>query len=351
MGLLKDNATITPKPVALIERVLELGADENALILDSFAGSGTTAHAVLKANARDDGTRRFILVEGEAYADTLTAERVRRAINGYAWAGTQRESRIVRALLDVAPNAWCVWSWVDAVLQRLLRTWDASVLAASTASLIERLRIDLEAERDRLAHAVFERQVAQGRIEFRLRADCTDYELPHALMLELAGKPKKLTRTDEFSDIEKSLLAPALRTPDLNDFEAVFCGYLDEQQALRWWHRNVAKTQYGLQGWKRHKVYPDFVFGFLDDANAARVVLLETKGLHLGGSEDTQYKQALLARLTEAFCDERFRSVGELALEEGGRMTLNCDLVFDRDWRSVMDARYFDAASQVLSKR
>jgi adenine-specific DNA-methyltransferase len=93
MGVLKnEEATITPKPVALIERVLDIGADDNALILDSFAGSGTTAHAVLKANARDGGSRRFILVEGEDYADRLTAERVRRAINGYAWSGTQRET-------------------------------------------------------------------------------------------------------------------------------------------------------------------------------------------------------------------------------------------------------------------
>jgi adenine-specific DNA-methyltransferase len=92
MGLLKDDATITPKPVALLERILEIGAPDNALILDSFAGSGTTAHAVLKANSKDGGTRRFVLVEGEAYADTLTAERVRRAINGYAWVGNQRET-------------------------------------------------------------------------------------------------------------------------------------------------------------------------------------------------------------------------------------------------------------------
>jgi adenine-specific DNA-methyltransferase len=92
MGVLKDQeATITPKPVALIERVLEVGADDTAIVLDSFAGSGTTAHAVLKANAKDNGQRKFILVEGENYADRLTAERVRRAIKGYAWAGTQRE--------------------------------------------------------------------------------------------------------------------------------------------------------------------------------------------------------------------------------------------------------------------
>ena len=88
----------TPKPTALLERILEIAADDDSLILDSFAGSGTTAHAVLKANTKDNGTRRFILVEGEPYADTLTAERVRRAINGYAWVGTQRETLLEHKL-------------------------------------------------------------------------------------------------------------------------------------------------------------------------------------------------------------------------------------------------------------
>jgi adenine-specific DNA-methyltransferase len=81
-----------PKPSGLIEHLIEISTSSDALILDSFAGSGTTAHAVLKANAKDGGKRQFILVEGEDYADTLTAERVRRAIKGYAWVGTQRET-------------------------------------------------------------------------------------------------------------------------------------------------------------------------------------------------------------------------------------------------------------------
>ena len=86
-----EEVFITPKPVNLIERVIELATNENSIILDSFAGSGTTAHAVLTANAKDDGNRKFILVECEDYADTLTAERIRRVINGYAFSGTQRE--------------------------------------------------------------------------------------------------------------------------------------------------------------------------------------------------------------------------------------------------------------------
>lgn len=81
----------TPKPTQLVGRILELATEPNAIVLDSFAGSGTTAHAVLAQNAKDGGSRRFILVEGEDYADTLTAERVRRVINGYEFSGTQRE--------------------------------------------------------------------------------------------------------------------------------------------------------------------------------------------------------------------------------------------------------------------
>lgn len=82
---------VTPKPVALLSRVLELATTEHSIVLDSFAGSATTAHAVLAANKKDGGDRKFILVECEDYAETLTAERVRRVINGYAYTGTQRE--------------------------------------------------------------------------------------------------------------------------------------------------------------------------------------------------------------------------------------------------------------------
>ena len=73
-----------PKRVDLIKRIINYAtnSDENAIVLDSFAGSGTTAHAVLALNKEDGGNRKFILVECEEYADTITAERVRRVING-----------------------------------------------------------------------------------------------------------------------------------------------------------------------------------------------------------------------------------------------------------------------------
>ena len=68
----------TPKPTRLIEKILKLATDKNSLVLDAFAGSGTTAHAVLNLNAADGGNRKFILIEMENYAESITAERVRR---------------------------------------------------------------------------------------------------------------------------------------------------------------------------------------------------------------------------------------------------------------------------------
>ena len=72
-----------PKPVRLISRIIQIATDKDSIILDSFAGSGTTAHAVLNMNKADGGHRKFILVEMMDYAETITAERVRRVIDGY----------------------------------------------------------------------------------------------------------------------------------------------------------------------------------------------------------------------------------------------------------------------------
>ena len=73
---------VTPKPSSLIRRILQVATDKDSIVLDSFAGSGTTAQAVLALNREDGGDRRFILIECEDYADSITAERVRRVIKG-----------------------------------------------------------------------------------------------------------------------------------------------------------------------------------------------------------------------------------------------------------------------------
>ena len=81
--IMGNNIFDTPKPIQLIERILRLVTNKDDIILDSFAGSGTTAHAVLALNKEDGGERKFILVEcEEEIAREITAKRVRRVIKG-----------------------------------------------------------------------------------------------------------------------------------------------------------------------------------------------------------------------------------------------------------------------------
>ena len=85
-----ENNFQTPKPETLIKYLIDKVSDKSSIILDSFAGSGTTAHAVLDLNKEDGGNRKFILVECENYADSITAERVRRVIKGVTTAKDEK---------------------------------------------------------------------------------------------------------------------------------------------------------------------------------------------------------------------------------------------------------------------
>ena len=82
----------TPKPTSLMEKILSLRNNPNAIVLDSFAGTASTAHAVLNLNKKDGGNRKFIMVELEDYADSITATRIKKVINGYEFSGKQKET-------------------------------------------------------------------------------------------------------------------------------------------------------------------------------------------------------------------------------------------------------------------
>lgn len=86
-----DKVFDTPKPIELLQRIFYVMNNKNAIILDSFAGSATTAHAIIDLNKQDGGNRKFILIELMDYADAITAERVKRVISGYEGKGKQED--------------------------------------------------------------------------------------------------------------------------------------------------------------------------------------------------------------------------------------------------------------------
>lgn len=109
---------ITPKPTRLIQRILQIATDKDSLILDSFAGSGTTGHAVLKQNAIDNGNRRFILVEMDNnICRNVTAQRLSRVAQGYndtpALGGGFRFCQLGETLFDADGHVNSTVSFID----------------------------------------------------------------------------------------------------------------------------------------------------------------------------------------------------------------------------------------------
>jgi adenine-specific DNA-methyltransferase len=99
--LLPNNEFPSPKPTRLIKRIVELVCDKDSIILDSFAGSGTTAHAVLDLNKNNSGKRKFIIVELEdKIAKEITVKRVKRAIKKYGYDGGFEFCELDKPLFD-----------------------------------------------------------------------------------------------------------------------------------------------------------------------------------------------------------------------------------------------------------
>ncbi len=233
-----------------------------------------------------------------------------------------------RMISDIVPNAWVAREIIENVNIGLTgRGFTKEKLAEASSLIIEELRRWLEGRRDEMAENLFREEVAAGRIQFRLRADGRNWSVPFETetfepegadqLPGIAGGP-----------LGKSLFSPIYK----NDFSSVeereVAVYLDGASALNWWHRNVARRQYSIQGWRRERIFPDFIFSAKKSSRekSQKLVVLEMKGDHLD-NPDTKYKRDVLHLMNMAFSTDFFKNIGkmELSMEDG--TIVECDLV------------------------
>ncbi|MDG4549332.1 MAG: hypothetical protein P9F19_07855 [Candidatus Contendobacter sp.] len=241
----------------------------------------------------------------------------------------------VRMVSDLVPNPWIAREIVGRVLAGLkARGFDADKRGALAGLIVEQLRQWLDGERDRMAEAVFRAAVTAGRIQFRLRTDGQNWHMPFEVQTyEPEGAEQLVGKTG--GPLEKSLFAPIYKGDFSSQDERNIAVYLDGEAALTWWHRNVARQQYAIQGWRRGRIYPDFIFALQRGAGMERLVVLEMKGPQLAGNLDTEYKQDVLRLLTNHYVIEHAPHVGGLELVVPDGTMVQCDLVgrrtsFDR---------------------
>jgi type III restriction enzyme len=240
----------------------------------------------------------------------------------------------VRLISDIVPNPFVGRDIVGGVLSALVaRGFDEAKLGALSSHIIEELRRALEIARNVFAENVFKAAVTAGTIQFRLRVDGKNWRMPLQLETNQPETARKLSKANG-DPLAKSLFAPVYEV-ELNQDEQTVAGYLDDEKALVWWHRNVARHQYGLQGWRRAKVYPDFIFAVQRRDKSKRIVVLETKGDFLD-NQDTGYKRDLMANLSQNFAWENAHAAGTLEFQSENGETVECALVLISQWKAEL---------------
>ena len=240
----------------------------------------------------------------------------------------------VRMISDLVPNPFVGREIVGRLVAGLeARGFDGTKIGALSGLIIDELRRGLDSERTERAEKFFKDAVTAGQIQFRLRLDDKNWRIPFFVETNEPENGRKLVGRSG-GPLEKSLFAPIYEN-DLNKDEQDVAIHLDGDKALKWWHRNVARTQYGLQGWKRAKIYPDFIFAVQRQKGNMRITVLETKGDQLDNL-DTAYKRDVLGFLSNSFSWSATIPAGSLELLKDNGETVECALILMSEWKTKL---------------
>lgn len=240
---------------------------------------------------------------------------------------------LVRLLLDVIPNPWQAARILNETLAELRkRKISEDRIFVNRLFLVKAIRDDLKVQVNHATEIEFRRMLTANELSFRLETSNDpklNWELAETLELDITDDDKKLLR-ESGEPLDKSLFEPVYQK-QVNGLEKQVAWHLDGDKAVRWWHRIAVHQDWHLQGWQRSRVYPDFLACLQDNGDGKiRFTVLETKGLHLKGNDDTVYKERLLKLLTEYSATAL--SAGELKLGLK-QQQLRFELMLENNWR------------------
>ena len=227
-------------------------------------------------------------------------------------------SWFARRLSEATPNAWQAARIAQEFIEKMRaadyadeRIYDArSRLAIALRESVSRA-VERESER------VFREKLANGEIRFDLELSEPRYRMMRKYEIpEVAGGV--LSRGGG-AQLRLNLFEPIYDRHFDSDLERNFARYLDERRALRWWHRIAVRQrgEYYLRGWKRERIFPDFVAMGGETADGVpHLLVFETKGEHLRDNPDTDYKRRVLETLEDTF-NNSVRDGGTMTIRDG----------------------------------
>ena len=229
-----------------------------------------------------------------------------------------------RRVSDILPNPFQAARIAQDLVQRMHDAGvDDKAMFSQRSALASQLREHVAHAMDQQAEQVFLGKLARGDIRFDLEASDRNHRLRKCYEIPVADHTVQLQRHGQ--SVQLSLFEPVLAR-DFNCLERKFAFYLDQQKALQWWHRVAVRQhgEYDLRGWRRERIWPDFVAMGGTTGGEPSVLVFETKGRHLEGNDDTTYKKRVFAALEQTF------NAGTMTIHDGPAKGV-FRLVFDRE--------------------
>ena len=227
---------------------------------------------------------------------------------------TLRLSWFTRRLADVVPNPWQAARMGQDLLDKLRVAGEADDSIFDRRSYLAfALREHAASEVERQAENVFHGKLNRGEIRFDLEVGQPSFRMVDSYEIPVSEDLGLLARNDG-RPVQISLFEPVYAQQFDSQMERNFARYLDEQKALRWWHRVAVRQRgdYYLRGWKQDRIWPDFIAMAGETAGKPHVLVFETKGEHLMGNPDTEYKQRVMETLEGAF-----NNAGRMTIHDG----------------------------------
>jgi type III restriction enzyme len=246
------------------------------------------------------------------------------------------EAFLARQLGDLIPNPWIAYQKGKEALNIIRNKYqdhkNSKIVEANFVFIIEELKKIIERERNRLAENVFRKLIDDKTLLFFLIEGTGHHQIPSRIKVK--GN-KQLVREDN-SPIQKSLFEQSFEE-EFNEVEKQVAIYLDEQEKLLWWYRNISRQHYHIQGWRKGKIYPDFLAAEInqeDDSEYSTVYVLETKGIQLKGNDDTLYKQDIFRLCNELGGKKPWKEL----FNDFPDRNFEFQVVFEDEWQSKINS-------------
>jgi type III restriction enzyme len=239
-----------------------------------------------------------------------------------------------KQLIDIVSNPWLSYEFGKEVFGQLLKRYEKDLVLNNFVFVVEEMRKHLQKEKDRLAEEVFSQLIKKDVLRFMVITNQLGFSL--FKKSKIVQTSKRLTKKNG-QPLERSLFDP-VPEEDFNELEKPVAWYLEDQDKLLFWYRNISKKDYAVQGWRKNKIYADFIFTDIEKAPKYfnRVFVVETKGVHLIDNSDTEYKKKVFD-LCNQVAKETTRSQLGLKFDSAN---LEFHIISGEDWQNRLNSLF-----------